>query len=584
MGLPDPQLDSIADQIAAGQEPSREQMATVQVAPASRRIADNLIVLAEISRFHRMVHGGAAPTMPAVVAPEPAAAVDCWGPLQLRGRLGRGGFGEVFRAWDPSLQREVALKLFRSDLDPGSRASQQLLQEARLLAGVRHENVVTVYGVESHGDRHGYWMELVHGRDLERILHDQGPMSAEEAAHVGMVLCKALAALHAVGLVHRDVKTTNVMRERGGRLVLMDFGSVTPAAPAGTAAATVVGTPVYMSPETLRGVAPAKGSDIYALGVLLYRLVTGAHPIEARSIDELRRAHDVGERRRLRDVRSDLPRSFCEVVDRALDPDPRGRFQTVGELEEALAGTPTSAVRAAAEAGPPAPTLRRSRARRGWLLLAAAVALLAAIGVGVWRPGGDPAAARIVVDARFYSLQHGRPVQLGDGATVAVGDPLWLNLQASRPVWVYVLNRDLNGEVNLLFPLAAHDLQNPLPATAPHELPGRAGGVRKGWRVSSPGGREEFMIVASPTRLAAFEESLAAIPQAGDPSGRMALALGGPQVAELVRGTAELVDLPEAGEQPRADADVFAAAERLGAAASDARGVWVRKIVLENPR
>jgi hypothetical protein len=189
-----------------------------------------------------------------------------------------------------------------------------------------------------------------------------------------------------------------------------------------------------------------------------------------------------------------------------------------------------------------------------------------------------------VVDARFYSLQGGRTVQLGDGATVSVGDPIWLDLQSSRPTYVYVLNRDQNGEVNLLFPLASYDLQNPLPADANHELPGKAGGIRKGWRVSSQGGREEFVIVASPTRLAEFEASLASVPQAGSGDGRVALALGAAQVKELVRGTSETMNLPDGPLGSSASADIFAAAERLGTAASDAQGIWVRKVTLENPR
>ena len=133
--------------------------------------------------------------------------------------MGAGAFGAVYRATDQKLQREVALKLLPSP-DP-----DRVLKEARLLARVRHPNVVAVYGADYLENRVGIWMELVKGHTLEELLRTHGLFGAREAALVGLDLCRALAAVHRAGLMHGDVKAHNVMREEGGRTVLMDFGT-----------------------------------------------------------------------------------------------------------------------------------------------------------------------------------------------------------------------------------------------------------------------------------------------------------------------------------------------------------------------
>lgn len=157
------------------------------------------------------------------------APVRRWGSLEIRTALGEGSFGEVWVAWDPRLQREVALKLRRTE--SGSQ-STRWLQEARRLARVRHPNVITVHGADLHEGRVGLWMDRVRGRTLEDVIRLEGALGAREAALVGIELCGALAAVHGAGLVHGDIKTRNIMREgspedshNAGRIVLMDFGS-----------------------------------------------------------------------------------------------------------------------------------------------------------------------------------------------------------------------------------------------------------------------------------------------------------------------------------------------------------------------
>src|SRR5262245_39355302 len=213
-----------------------------------------------------------------------------WGRLEAWHSIGAGAYGEVWSAWDKGLEREVALKLRQPD---SGGTGRRWLEEARRLAQVRHPNVVTVHGADEHDGRAGLWMDRLHGRTLEDLLALLGPCSAREAATIGIDLCAALAAVHANGLVHGDLKTQNVMREGApghpagpGRIVLMDFGSAHASSAAPGAASP--GTPLYTPPEVLRGGRTTAAADLYALGVVLYRLVTGRYPVEATSLSELR--------------------------------------------------------------------------------------------------------------------------------------------------------------------------------------------------------------------------------------------------------------------------------------------------------
>lgn len=298
-----------------------------------------------------------------------------WGQLEIQEKLGEGGFGTVYRAWDATLEREVALKLVSTVRTAPSGLGSSKFQEARMLARIRHPNVVIVHGVNSHAGRVGLWMESIRGRTLEDILREQGPMSAREAAVIGLDLCQAVAAVHGAGLVHRDIKAQNVMREQGGRIVLMDFGL-------GQEQRTddeeiVAGTPSYMAPELFAGKPSTVESDIYAIGVLLYHLVTSAFPVSSTTVTGLQRAHRRGQVERLRDRRPDLPQDYIAVIERCLAPDPKVRFSTVGDLSQALAET---AGTGGFDRAVPGPVIKRRPSR---LAVAAACGVLLAAGVVV---------------------------------------------------------------------------------------------------------------------------------------------------------------------------------------------------------
>src|SRR6185503_19560151 len=248
-----------------------------------------------------------------------------WGHLLLHERVGRGAFGEVFRAWDTRLDREVTLKL----LDAGSASAGESLaiEEGRLLARIRHPNVVSVHGAEQIGSRIGIWTEFIHGRTLEQVLQADGVFTAAEAAAAGIEVCAALAAVHRAGLLHRDVKAQNVMRELGGRIVLMDFGAgVEHIVTEDSTRGSLAGTPLYVAPEVLDGGRPTTRSDVYSVGVLLYRLVTASFPLQGETLEQVIDAHRADVRVPLSERRSDLPVDFVAVVERALNRDGARRF------------------------------------------------------------------------------------------------------------------------------------------------------------------------------------------------------------------------------------------------------------------
>jgi serine/threonine-protein kinase len=272
-----------------------------------------------------------------VLLPPATGPVDRWGHLELIEQIGQGSFGNVYRARDTRLDRDVALKLLRKGRQTAELADK-ILHEGRILARVRHRNVVTVFGVEEQDGRIGLWMEYIRGRTLEQLLRSTGSFGAREAALIGQELCRALAAVHKAGLVHRDIKAQNVMREEGGRLVLMDFGAGQYVHAAGpTTSGRLTGTPLYLAPELLRGGEATVRSDIYGLGVLLFHLVTAQYPVSASSLDDLRQAHREGRRFRLHDARPDLADDFARVVERACHPDATRRYTSAGALQEALA-------------------------------------------------------------------------------------------------------------------------------------------------------------------------------------------------------------------------------------------------------
>lgn len=359
-----------------------------------------------------------------------------WGPLRLIDRVGEGAFGEVFRAWDTRLDREVALKLLRpARSQPGLHTT--VITEGRLLARVRHPNVVTVFGAEQIDGRIGIWTEFVHGSTLQHHVDAQGPMPVAEAMAVGRVLCAALAAIHEAGVVHGDVKAQNVLREPGGRLVLVDLGTGREHLQGvGATGGPISGTPLYMAPELWRDELPTPQSDVYSLGVLLYFLVSGAHPIAGTTAAEVRDAHGAGRHVPLRDRGLRLPAAFTAAIERALSADAALRFQN------------TEAFAAALNVAPVAGARRRSMAAAIAVLLVGSLAAAGYFGLWSARQESGSAAARETTTRLEppLALMRGRPARNGR-------DFPYLDLQRNLTLW--------DREANTSTVVVKHDGDDP---------------------------------------------------------------------------------------------------------------------------
>ncbi len=259
--------------------------------------------------------------------------------FEILGSLGRGGMGMVYRAWDRELGETVAIKVLRPDLARESRRVERRFRaEIRLARRVRHRNVCSVYGDgEDRGLRY-ICMELIEGENLARVARSAGGLADADAWEVVLQVADGLQAIHQAGVVHRDLKTANLMRDREGLVRVMDFGIAKHhLGGAGghtiTASGALMGTPEYMSPEQLRGEPTDFRSDLYSFGIVIYELFTGSLPFRGDTpvATILRQLQDAPKL----DVPR-LPPSLRPVLRRVLAKAPTGRFATADELAEAL--------------------------------------------------------------------------------------------------------------------------------------------------------------------------------------------------------------------------------------------------------
>jgi eukaryotic-like serine/threonine-protein kinase len=312
---------------------------------------------------------------------------------EIRGPLGRGGMGMVFKAHDRSLDETVAIKILRPEFAQDAKMGERFRSEIKLARKVRHRNVCTIH---DYGEDHGLLyisMEFVEGVDLKQIVRASGPLSPETAFDVAIQVAEGLQAVHDAGIVHRDLKTPNIMLDSQGMARLMDFGVAKRLGDETlTATGHIVGTPEYMSPEQAQGRKADFRSDLYALGIVVYEIFTGHVPFRGDTplSTILKHLNDPPPLEGTPAAR--LPRALRPILRRALAKEPEDRQGNARELADALRQARAHPDRAAPPAEPAAsgrtlvmPSRARSAKRRRslplqtWLL----VVPLLAVGGGV---------------------------------------------------------------------------------------------------------------------------------------------------------------------------------------------------------
>ncbi|MFZ0795964.1 MAG: protein kinase [Candidatus Korobacteraceae bacterium] len=264
------------------------------------------------------------------------------GLYEIRSPLGAGGMGEVYRASDTKLDRDVALKVLPAEVAHDPERLARFRREAKVLAQLDHPNIVTIYSVEEADGVHFLTMQLVEGQPLDRLI-PPGGLPVEQIVEIAGALGDALAAAHDKGIVHRDLKPANVMVTDEGRVKVLDFGlakdvrgsdpsNATMTSANRTEVGMVMGTPAYMSPEQTSGRPLDHRTDIFSLGVVLHEMATGRRPFEGTSSAELISAILRDTPPPVTDLRSDLPGDLARIIRRCLEKDPRHRLQTARDV------------------------------------------------------------------------------------------------------------------------------------------------------------------------------------------------------------------------------------------------------------
>ncbi len=362
------------------------------------------------------------------------------GVYEITAKIGEGGMGEVYEAIDTELDRRVALNVLPDDVADSPERLQRFRREAKALAALNHPNIVTIHGVEERDVRRFLIMERVDGESLDRLL-PAGGLAVDKVFDIAIQMAEALAAAHASGIVHRDLKPANVMVTPDGRVKLLDFGLARPERPvvvqgeAGpsqvatrsmdvTRPGEIMGTAPYMSPEQLHGHEVDARSDLFALGIVLYEMVSGSRPFQGDSGAALVSNILTQTPPPLTDRHPDVPRHLARIVQQCLEKDPDSRFQTAKDVRNQLQTlrkeliaerTPPSARQATSGVGPPDGWSRRvvAAALVGGVLSVVVVGWLSR---GVFAPSAPARVPKIVV-LPFENLGAAEDEYLAAGMT-----------------------------------------------------------------------------------------------------------------------------------------------------------------------
>lgn len=366
--------------------------------------------------------------------------------------LGSGGMGEVWRAEDTSLGRQVALKVLPADFAEDQDRHARFEREARVLASLNHPNVATLFGLEHVGNQHILTMELVEGEGLDQLIA-RGRMSVDDAIPIAVQIAEALGAAHGQGIVHRDLKPANVMVRTDGTVKVLDFGlakawqnesdaSSVSLSPTMTRHATlegvILGTAAYMSPEQARGRQVDKRADIWAFGVVLWEMLTGKQLFAGETVSDILAAVLRAEPE-MKDLPASTPVSVRRLLRRCLQRDPKSRLHDIADARIELSEVDE-------EPESPAEIIQQARPKKTLALLPWAVAFLA-VGFATWTilglsRGGDEVQKRVVAgiapppDTTFI-VSSGLAIS-PEGSLVVFGAK---NIEGIEQLWLHSLEK-----------------------------------------------------------------------------------------------------------------------------------------------
>jgi serine/threonine protein kinase/tetratricopeptide (TPR) repeat protein len=337
-----------------------------------------------------------APTFTLLGSPSDEPVQERVGPYLINGELGRGGMGVVYRAYDPRLRRDVALKFLPLAWNEDRDAKGRFINEARAASALDHPHTCPVYDIGSTEDGRSYIaMAYCAGGSLAQRLAS-GPLPIDEAVDVAVAVASALDRAHNAGIIHRDIKPGNIAFTEDGYARVLDFGVAVLGTGEWATPSIAAGTPAYMAPEQIRGDAVDRRTDVWALGVVLFEMLTGRRPFSG-GRREVTHAILNGEPNDIRVLRPAVPSALASAVRKALSRNPDQRFATAAEFSAAISTalvTPADALQAHA--------ISRRRARRIGLA-AAAIVVVAAGGFFTWR-ARQPASPATSLDPNAVAI------------------------------------------------------------------------------------------------------------------------------------------------------------------------------------